>query len=305
MSLNIKKIVVNLILTTSCIFYTSTFAFADSSQLTDPTQICPSAKQIGLGKTYAASSQDASSIFLNPAGLASINQKRINSMYTNITDDVNYIAFAYAHPTNIGNIGIGLLRIGVDSIYKTSEAEVIEGQFNYFNNLFYLSYAKKLNYRTSLGFSLKYVEQNFQNISDEKNSSIGLDLGGIIKLTPKLNFGLAAKNILSLGNENFKKEIKVGLTTLIVDNLSLSLDADIQEYYPLTFQSGVGWKPLDFISLRAGAEEAFANSTNKILNYSIGLGLNFNNINFDYAYYIDNELDYNNRSYFSLGFKLK
>jgi long-subunit fatty acid transport protein len=300
--MKIKKLFIVLISVLNGIFLP---AYASTSFLTDPSQICPSAKQIGLGKTYAASSQDASSIFLNPAGLASINQKRINSMYTNITDDINYAAFAYAHPTNIGNIGIGLLRIGVDSIYKTSDTETIEDQFNYFNNIFFLSFAKKLNYRTAIGLNLKYVEQNFQNIADGKVSSIGFDLGGTIKLTPKLNFGLAAKNILSTGNENLKKEMKIGLTTLIADNLSFSLDADVQEYYPLTFQSGIGWKPLDFISLRTGIEEAFINSSNKTLNYSLGLGLIFAGINFDYAYYIDNELDYNNRSYFSLGFKLK
>jgi hypothetical protein len=59
---------------------------------------------------------------------------------------------------------------------------------------------------------------------------------------------------------------------------------------------------LGFLAVRLGVDQYAETQSSAISNYTLGLGLNYRSFQFDYAYYFDNLLPYNNAHFFSLRF---
>src|SRR3989338_6448443 len=69
-----------------------------------------SAKAIGMGEAATAVADDANAIFYNVAGLARLDKKSGEYMFSKYVEETNYHWFAFAMPISesIGSAGIGL-----------------------------------------------------------------------------------------------------------------------------------------------------------------------------------------------------
>ena len=75
-----------------------------SGAIADPMYIGVGARPLGMGKAYVAVAEDGDTIFLNPAGLGTIDSLKFTSMYSNLLSDVRYFVLGGAYPLDIGTL---------------------------------------------------------------------------------------------------------------------------------------------------------------------------------------------------------
>ena len=200
------------------IFALSIGAFAEVEGATaDPSDIGVGARPLGIGKAYVGMSDDASCIFINPAGLGGIRQLKATSMAGQVLQEVDYTVFGGAAPTDWGTIGIGYISVGLPSIPVTeitgnigSGTEEVAGigSTNYSASVVTLSYSNELSkiemfrdYRNiTYGLNLKYFSQGFSGGGSamEGGSGTGMDMDFGVQYKPNnfLSLGVSAINFL-------------------------------------------------------------------------------------------------------------
>ena len=147
------------------------------------SQYNPGAKQISLSNSDVALSNDAFSLFNNPAGLAQMNWREVGIYYSPAPFGLSELANGYAayhEPTSIGSFAVGGMSYGFD-LYR--ESKFILGYSYNFQNKFFAGVA--INYQT---VSIK----NYGN-----DGAIFFNLGGLAYITNNFRLGFAVHNIKS------------------------------------------------------------------------------------------------------------
>ncbi len=256
-----------LIFTFSFLLPFAAFAATVTASTTDPSDIGVGARPLALGKSFVGYSDDASDIFINPAGLADITSQKATSMSGQVMEDLNYVVLSGASPTDWGTFGIGYVNVGMDAIPLTtitgavsSEEVVPAGSTAYYSTVLTLSYSNDLSkidflsdYKNiTYGINLKYFMQGFNGGGDLMQGATGtgqdMDVALQYKQSKALTLGFSAINILpeSLGGkfvwqkdnvtENIPSLIKIGGMAKVFgadsylggnQNVSFSLDMDM------------------------------------------------------------------------------
>ncbi|MFH1361491.1 MAG: S-layer homology domain-containing protein, partial [bacterium] len=201
-------------------------AFAQSAP--DPIRIATGARTLGMGKSFVGLSDDISSIFLNPAGLANIDRWQITSMSGKLLEEFNYVSISGLYPTNFGNFGVAYVRSDIGGAFPTTiEAasdpadpifiiDTNQDPMSYYNNLFILSYGEKLEKffmlpvlnnvgdrfpwfkQINFGANLKFFAVNLtgDHITQGSASGTEIDLGFQGKPLTWLSLGANVQNLL-------------------------------------------------------------------------------------------------------------
>ena len=137
------------------------------------------ARGTGMGEAYTALTNDAGSVFWNPAGLADVNNRSLYTTYTRWPADISIGGVACA--INLGSIGV----VSVSSIYlMTDDMEITtvlqpEGtgqKFGIANYALGLTYARYLTDRLSVGMTAKLIHEKYLSYG---YNSWALDMGTI------------------------------------------------------------------------------------------------------------------------------
>jgi hypothetical protein len=194
----------------------STAAFAASSGATvDPSQVGVGARPLAMGKAFVGFKNDASSIFINPAGLADIKFPKATSMSGQLLSDINYVVVGGAGPTDYGTFGIGYIsatlpNIPVTTITGSGTTAVVvpAGSTSYYSSIVTLSYANDVNKLPMLsnynnmtfGVNLKYFMQGFNGggsaLKDANGTGFDMDLGVQYVPRKEVTLGFSALNFL-------------------------------------------------------------------------------------------------------------
>lgn len=188
-----------------------------SESIIDPVAVGVGARPIGLGRAYVGLADDASAVFLNPAGLSSAANFDFVSMRASLMNEVSYTVLAAAMPVGIGRVGAGMVNSSVQGIPLTRWTDVsgvlrpeTYGYTDYGSNVFLFSYGGSLGEifknprlkNLSFGTSLKYYMQSFSETSASLEGASGsgadLDLGVKFKATRWLDMGIVLSNILPI-----------------------------------------------------------------------------------------------------------
>jgi len=316
-----------------------TAVFSDDLKTTlDISTIGMGARPIGLGGAYAGLADDASAIFINPAGLGLQNRISFVSMSTQVMTFVDYQVAGLVYPTEWGVFGVGY--IGATSpagnyTYMSGTTTVEEGSISYANQLFIFSYGYDLTdqmggelyafegqtARLSLGADIKYLSQGFSGaLRDAPNASgFDADLGVMYSPASYLTFGAVMQNMYrgkegesitwtTDEKETLPTTYKLGVSYLVLDNVTLLLDSDIpaRNEQKIAFHAGTEWRVMPMLTLRIGAdqrEESVTDTnpeTQLVARYTLGVGLSFAGFRFDYAYKQDPVFNELSTNYFSL-----
>lgn len=201
------------------IIFLSCGALADvSGAMTDPSDIGVGARPLALGRAYVGLSDDASGLFINPAGLGKIDSLKFTSMSGQVLQDVNYVVIGSASPTDYGVFGFGYINVGLPNIPVTTtsgsgtmETVVPIGSTNYYASVATLSYSNELSkiymlrdYKNiTYGVNLKYFMQGFtgggSTMRGANGTGLDMDLGLQYKPRKGLTLGITALNILPAG----------------------------------------------------------------------------------------------------------
>ena len=293
----------------------------------DPAYRYTSARGIGVGNAYSALVDDYSAVFVNPASIGKRGISQAGIMQSNLFSDVNLLNGAVVFPGDI-SYGLGFYYIGTSIPLANFDEDryVYSGMVGY-NDISVLgSISSKIDDQLSLGLTGKYRYANANDVN-YNNSVFNADLGAIYELTQAIRLSAVYQNLLPL-----KIKVKGGTSGDLQQKLTLggaykflgkepgtffysktqeldfSLDLGIVDQQT-NIRLGAEYKPNDNLAFRAGyGIEKWAKSTGNVEStnlFSLGIGVMFAGINFDYAYAIDpNSFSANNTHYFSVAFDL-
>ena len=221
-------------------------AFSDSIAV-DPSGYTPSARVLGLGRAFVGLADDASALYLNPAGLSQGNNWKISSMSGTFLSEYQYLSASGSYPTNFGTIGFGFTSYNIGGAPTTTldassapddPIYVIDNSpgnppINNFNNLFVLGYSTNLDRffaknslaeRTKVGLNLRLYSAGLSGDHIINGTAMGneVDLGVLHKINSWSSIGISALNLLpySMGgkityvgghSESYPASIKAGI----------------------------------------------------------------------------------------------
>ena len=227
-------------------------------------QIPVGARAEAMSGAIVGLTDDATSVFWNPAGIVKVNNVQAHFSYMDWFGlfDFNAASIVY-NVGEFGTLAASLVSLSTSEIEITTE-ENPNGTGRYYDYgdvAIGLSYAKYLTDKFNVGVTVKFINQSIYN---ESASGFAFDIGTQYKLDFQnltiamcmTNFGADMKydgsdlDILILKDDNYST------SRLIPSRLST------EEYpLPLSFQVGIGFDVFeyDFVKMRGGVDVTHPN----------------------------------------------
>lgn len=277
-----------------------------------------------MGGAYVAVAQDATAMFWNPAGIATINNYQAMFHHSEWIADLNFNYLGVVLPiAGVGNFGLNVTSLSMDDMERTTitNPDGTGEMFSAGSYAFGLSYARELTDRFSIGFNFKYLTET---IFHSSANGVAFDIGTLF--TTQFNGMKIGMSITNYGPK-VKMSGRDMLTQVDIDPTVTGNNENINAYLkneafdlPLLFRVGVSMDLLkgvgnsnlilsadalhpndDVESVNVGAEYVFNNllslrggyatlfSEDSFQGLSLGAGLNYTIISgirliVDYAY---------------------
>lgn len=265
----------------------------------------PGTRAMGLGTAYTALSDDVTSLYWNPAGLAPLIRQEVTALYEKLYEGTTFMFMGYALPVyRIGTFAAGMVYLGTSDIQATGENLEDLGMYSDSQLMLILAYGAPLynikKFRSphlnflDVGAGLKIIRHSIYNYS---SIGVALDVGAKY-VPPKtmgflsgFTFGLLIQNILPPTHkimeqrEWYPLKLKFGTTYRTLYN-TLLINLDIKQ---ILFRKtspeinlGIEYIAMRIFRFRVGYKTGITG----------GIGMVVQDFSFDYA------LNYN----FDLGF---
>ncbi|UCE19492.1 MAG: PorV/PorQ family protein [Gemmatimonadota bacterium] len=155
------------------------------------------ARATAMGDAYVAVSDDITSLYWNPGGLATLKKNEALFQITDWLLDMRLYFFGISYNTgNLGTIGCSIYSFSSGEMEETT-IDKPDGTGRTFSAADFaagLTYSKRLTDRFSAGMTLKYISER---LDQEKASTVAIDVGSIF-MTNFLNdmrIGFALSNL--------------------------------------------------------------------------------------------------------------
>ena len=233
-----------------------------------------------MGKAFVAISDDATSVYYNPAGLTRIQGAEFTGLFAPLFEDTNYSFLSFVHPTEeFGAFGIGMALLNSGNFDGRNDRAQPTGELTELERCIILSHGRKVSRKLSLGANVKIFTQDIASYSDTR---IGLDGAMLLELRDYLSFGLNIQNIVSPNlklkdkKETFPLTIKVG-SALKSFNNNFLLGLDVEKLHSRGYKTHLGaeyWLRHRSVALRMGLDNTEITS---------GVGIDFEKYIIDYS----------------------
>lgn len=280
-------------------------------------------RAIAMGGGFAATANDVTALYWNPAGISRTEYNEAMFAHTNWFADITFNwAGAKVNLGDLGAIGLSVTYLDYGKMEVTTLREQ-DGTGEFFtakDMSLALSYAYNLTDRFSIGGSVKYINQSIWNSSA---SAVAFDLGTLfyseifnMRIAATIsNFGtdmqLSGKDLLVLydidptiyGNNDqilanlrtdsyplpllFRVGVALDLLNTQINKITVGVDALHPNDNSESLNIGAEYVFNNFLSLRAGYKNLFLKNSEEGLTLGVGLKYDFYpgfGINFDYAY---------------------
>lgn len=266
-----------------------------------PFDLGAGSRSIGMGSATTGVSDDAGSVFYNPAGLAALEWQEISFMHGALFESTIYDVGLWVSPIDgKQGVGIGYMRIGTGDIERRIDW-IYDGTFDYSHSQYLISYGRQLLAPVAAGATLKIVNQSLASRSD---FGVGLDFGLRFDLAKQVSLGVIGRNLLGaelqVDAEPEKEPWSVvgglGISRVAVsDVVSLSASVDVEKYERSDVRVRGGGEIcfLKNYALRAGYHTD---------NLTLGAGIRQGRVSIDYAYKVVEFVE--NTHFFTLSFRV-
>lgn len=265
----------------------------------DVLKIPVGARAVGMGEAYVAQSDDVSSLYWNPAGLALMRERQASFMYSPMVKDLKYQNAGLGIPLENGAIGGNLSYLSYGDIQGYDASGNSIGSQSAYSAVATIG-AAWLGNQWSAGANIKGIQEK---LADEKANGFAFDiganaiypkpvLGGTIRLGAVVqNLGSGIKFLQQ--EDPLPRVWKVGVAAVEMMNRRLNLSADYgkPKDEDAVTSAGAEYWVNRYLALRTG----FVNSKLAGSGLRAGLGLRIKGISFDYAYAGLGELGMNHR----------
>ena len=237
------------------------------------------ARGLGMGLAQAALDGQASSLYVNPAGLASLWWQEMSVTMAPLFSEGQFISFSYGYPfDDVNSMGISIVRLTSGEAEKTNELGEITGSFSAQETALLAGYGRKLPGNLRAGVSAKFITQEIATLS-EKTAS--LDMGLVYYAAEDHHWALSLANVLParLGTDDIPFVPRIGFWHSLLPALSLTADMRFIGLFrsgdPVSrWFTGVECRWPEWARWRCGLNQKQA---------SLGFGISTRQIDFDYA----------------------
>jgi hypothetical protein len=246
------------------------------------------ARAIAMGEAYTAQADDVSSLYWNPAGLALLNQSQASFTYNQYLQGLSYSQAAVATPLEFGGLGASLSYMTYGQIPGYSISDTPTGNVDAYNGVATLGGAWLGDF-WSAGLNVKGIQGS---LADVKATGLAADTG-LNLIYPKevlngtLRFGASVRNMgggmkYLQENDPFPTEWRLGLAAVQILNNRINLSADYgkERDNDGAIYLGGEYRFGPSLALRAG----YADNHTEGSGLRAGIGLNFRDFSFDYAF---------------------
>ena len=265
----------------------------------------------GMGGAFVGVANDVNTIFWNPAGLTTVENRELTAMQNFSFADVNSESVGYAQKLGSSSAwGASFLGTFAEIEQRAGPTRDPDATFTSGGFAIGVAYGQQISNTLALGGQAKLVTQQ---LDVEDTTGAGVDFGVLLSLVEnRLKAGASVQN---LGILNFSQEegddsqnslpmsVRAGAAYLLKEgNVLLAGDINVPVDAAPTLHAGVeAWFFQRVLALRAGYSEeldAIGSSVNPERGLSLGLGFKawgtkpLENINFqfDYAFQPDSEV---------------
>ena len=246
------------------LFFNSIFLYA---------QINYGAKEIALGNSGVAMSDNAMALFGNPAGSAQIDWSEFSAYYAPSYFGVKELATGSAAalaPFSFGVVSGGFSTYGFD-LYRETTVSV--------------SFSRKFFNRVLLGLGLDY--RNLKIARYGNAGSLLLNFGCLFYLFKRARFGFVVKNFTRTTYGNYQNQIptiiSIGASVNPIDEITLNVAICKDLEYPVSARFGLEYGIFQNFDLRFG----YRTEPN---SYTGGIGLKYKYFELDYAVFTHEDL---------------
>ncbi len=251
------------------------------------------AKAIGMGEAATAIADDANAIYYNVAGLAKLEKKSAEYMFSKYVEETNYhwIAFGMPISEKLGSVGIGIQYFSAGDINETDLNASKVGTFNPSDLAVNLAYAHHIfSNEHSLGLNLKIINSKIK----ESATTVAVDLGAECHkyMEGKLMLGFAVQNLggslkYETESDNLPLLIKLGTGYKVQENWTAAFDLVFPEDNQPTFALGTDYKHKLSDDMSVSGRLGYNSRSSKVDGFngvSIGFGFGFQIATLDYAW---------------------
>jgi len=233
----------------------------------------------GIGGAYTAVVDGPTGVVWNPAGLSFLSQNEVYTETALLFESTSISGIGLAVPARrLPSFGITVLSLRSGGFERTNDLNESLGEFTEGDLAFFLSAAKNITPRLSLGTNVKIIRQA---VEDFNATGVGFDLGVLYDITPWLRVGGSIANIggptlaLRSYEEKYPVEARSGVAARFLSGRGLVSGE-------LSYRDGPG------VTLRAGSEFWVHSTMAMRFGYvdAIAGGLSFRvtpEIRFDYS----------------------
>ncbi|MFA5034633.1 MAG: S-layer homology domain-containing protein [Candidatus Margulisiibacteriota bacterium] len=284
-----------------------------------------SARPLGLGNAFVGQADDASAVIYNPAGTAALEDLGWITLYNSQPESSqNYISLGVVVPSkSYGTIGVSYQNLGQTGVLvlpATVEVDTYSRQIG-------LVYARPVFAGILLGGEVRFLAAgtsgNFPGVEKYKSSGYAIDLSLKKSLTPWFSAGLVLRNVSAQVKyddglaADLPAESIFGASFLLLGNKGLvknkvlqgNLNFDLSKKGSGQSLNHVGFEitALRTIAFRFGNDQVAVDDQSTgnqqiYSNFTLGIGLKYRGISFDYAQYKQGNVSASITHYFSIGF---
>ncbi len=151
------------------------------------------ARSRGMGGTYTGIADNSTAAYYNPAGLAFLQTREVNLAYSLMSFDRLFHSAGFSRPLPpSAGFSIGILHGGFsESDARTSSGDAFD-KIEDTKIAVMMGFALRVSERVAIGITPKWLHSK---VFDVSASSVGLDVGAMVKLRDNLTVGLALKEI--------------------------------------------------------------------------------------------------------------
>ncbi|OGR89863.1 MAG: hypothetical protein A3J74_03530 [Elusimicrobia bacterium RIFCSPHIGHO2_02_FULL_57_9] len=257
------------------------------------------ARGIALGGAYTALTNDADSLYWNPAGLTRVTRFSASANYARHVGDINYQSATAAHRINESSVLAGGLRTrNLGTISQTDLAGNSLGSFSPRDYIAELGWGQSIydlsdnDMDVSMGIGGRWIHSNYFLKADGYSADLGVQ-AKISNAHYPYDLGFTAQNMgrgqkFDQRRDPLPLRLRMGGAVYPISPLRLSGDIILPSNNIMHGAVGAEYAleiDKNFKgALRAGFNTLTASSLGVISTLSMGFGIKAGNINFDYAF---------------------
>jgi len=277
--------------------------FAQDQPAYDFLRVDPSARASALGGAFETYTDDPNVIFYNPAGLSTIDGKRVSASFGKYLLDINFGTASFNMKyKDLGWFGAGVKYFNYGTFdYMDENGVPTGGTFSANDLMLSVGYSNYLYDIFNYGVTFKYI---YSGIADYKSSAIAFDFGLLYMIpSQQMNIAFSVNNIGTQvksyvdTREDLPLDVRVGLSKKL-EHLPLKLSVSFSDLnqkrdkilqYFRSFALGGEFTFSDNVSARIGynnqrRQDLKLGTSLGIAGFSAGIGIKFlDRYSFDYS----------------------